>query len=309
MQYNETMALSGWYAALLVGLAACSPYGGGGAFHCDRDDQCTGGGTCEPLGLCSFADGECASGRRYGDSSGGLSRVCVGDEPVDGAIDAPPGDADPDASLIDAPIDAPPVPFCDTTNAALAGCWEFENSTNDASGHNFNATATNASFGQGKVGMGLTLQANSLCAVADVAALSPPMVTMEAFIRPTTLPTGGARMGVMDNNNSYGLFLVNNAVSCSVNVTVTGPVVAANQWTHIACTFDGTTGRLYINGAQVGMTAGGSPLGNGDASGLVIGGNSPNGDQLIGTIDQVRVWNVARTPQQVCAASGAPLCP
>ena len=61
--------------------------------------------------------------------------------------------------------------------------------------------------------MGLTLQANSLVAVPDSATLSPPTVTVEAFVRPTSLPTGGARMGLFDNENSYGLFLINNAVS------------------------------------------------------------------------------------------------
>jgi hypothetical protein len=260
--------------------------------------------------VCSFADGECASGRRYGDLAGGLSRVCVGDEPADGGVDAPPRDGDPDApSLIDAPIDAPPTPFCDTTNAALVGCWEFENNLNDASGHNFNATAINTSFGQGKVGMGLTLQATSLVAVADAAMLSPPMITVEAFVRPTSLPTGAARMGVFDNDGSYGLFILSTGVSCSMSVVASAPPIPINTWTHVACTFDGTTTRLYIDGAQAGMTGSGTALTAGNTNGSVIGGNSPNGEQLIGTIDQVRVWNVPRTAQQVCAASGAPLCP
>lgn len=296
-----------WFrrAVVLVGLGACSPYGGG-AFHCERDEQCTGGGTCESNGLCSFPDGSCDSGRRYGDLSGDLSKVCVGDATP---IDAPPGDA-PDAA-IDSAIDGPPpAPFCDPTETTLVGCWEFEGTTNDASGKNNHATAQNTTYTTGKVGMGITLGATSLVSVPDVASLSPPAITVEAWIRPTMLPTGTARMGIVDNNGSYGFFLYANNVTCVMGVTTTAPPVQVNTWTHVACTFDGTTARIYINGAPAGTpTGGGSALTAGDASGLVIAGNSPNGDPLIGTTDQVRIWNTARTPQQVCAAAGASLCP
>lgn len=297
------MALSGGWAAILVAVAACSPYGGG-AFHCDRDDQCTGGGSCQGNGLCSFPDQGCASGQRYGGLSGDLSNVCVGDEPVDAGVDS-----SSDATA-DGPIDAPPVPFCDAANEpSLVGCWAFEGTTADASGDGNNATAQNTTFTAGKVGMALTLQANSLVTVPDAMSLDATTLTIEAFVRPTALPTGGARMGVFDNDGQYGLFLIDNAVSCTISVVTTAPVLVVNEWTHVACTYDGATVRLYINGAQAGMTGGGGPLGLGNANGSVIGGNSPSGDSLIGSIDQLRVWNVARTPQQVCAASGAPLCP
>ena len=94
-------------AALVLGITACSPYGGGGAFHCEMDAQCTGAGPgarCEPTsGFCSFSDPECGSGQRYGSSSGGLSGACVADEPaVDARVDA-----------LDAPmIDGPPGALC-----------------------------------------------------------------------------------------------------------------------------------------------------------------------------------------------------
>jgi hypothetical protein len=68
-----------------VGLTACSPFGGGN-FTCDTDEQCRAGagGKCEPNGFCSFTDPSCASGQRYEEHSGGLSGICVGDEPVPG---------------------------------------------------------------------------------------------------------------------------------------------------------------------------------------------------------------------------------
>ena len=54
-------------------------------FQCQNDDQCVSSGApgmCQPSGYCSFADAECSSGFRYGDSAPpGLAGQCV--EPVD----------------------------------------------------------------------------------------------------------------------------------------------------------------------------------------------------------------------------------
>jgi hypothetical protein len=76
-------------AAAAVFVAACSPFGGG-AFTCDRDDQCGATGKCT-TGFCSFLDSSCTSGYRFGEASGSLANTCVGDTtPTDGnvAIDA-----------------------------------------------------------------------------------------------------------------------------------------------------------------------------------------------------------------------------
>ncbi|HWB77415.1 MAG TPA: hypothetical protein VG755_20755 [Nannocystaceae bacterium] len=65
-------------AAGLVGVAlACNS----GAFVCNDDEQCSAdgvSGTCEATGWCSFPDGACESGSRYGDHAGGsLAGECV----------------------------------------------------------------------------------------------------------------------------------------------------------------------------------------------------------------------------------------
>ena len=95
----------------LAWIAACSPFGAG-AFHCETDAECAGGpspGRCQPTtGFCSFIDGACDSGQRYGTSSGSLANVCVGDEPL--VIDSPAGGEPLVDGPPDAPPDAPPVP-------------------------------------------------------------------------------------------------------------------------------------------------------------------------------------------------------
>jgi len=68
-------------------------------FKCATSADCTGAGgaagTCETTGYCSFADTECADGRRYGSFSGSYSNQCVGavamgDAGVDGPMDDAP---------------------------------------------------------------------------------------------------------------------------------------------------------------------------------------------------------------------------
>lgn len=308
MQYNETMAISGPVVAVGVALlAACSPYGGG-EFACMDDGQCaasTPGGRCEADGRCSFPDDSCASGRRYGTLSGAASSRCVGEVTDDAGLDAPVDDV---IVTDDAP-DALVTPFCDAADPTLVACWQFEGTLDDASGEGNTGTSATATYATGKLGMGVVLQATTLISVADSLSLSPTRLTIEGWIRPTQLPAGTARMGILDNNNQYGFFLYANRVDCSATVTISAPVtVPTNTWTHVACTYDGTTGRVYIDGIERGTAAGGADLGTGDSSGTVIGGNSPSGDHLVGMIDQLRMWTVARTAAQICAASDA-VCP
>jgi hypothetical protein len=61
-------------------------------FKCQTAEQCTGGGTCEPIGYCSYADSTCTDGRRYGEFSGSLSNECVGGELPMVDADITPGD-------------------------------------------------------------------------------------------------------------------------------------------------------------------------------------------------------------------------
>src|SRR5688500_15117698 len=90
--------VAGVLGALAALLGGCF---GGGAFTCSDSSQCGAGGTCQPNGLCSFADATCPSGQIYGEASGPLSGVCVGDEPPD----APSADGDPDPDARP-PVDA-----------------------------------------------------------------------------------------------------------------------------------------------------------------------------------------------------------
>lgn len=67
-------------ALALLGLSACFP---SQSYTCVDDEACVSSddaGTCEASGFCSFPDGDCGTGRRYGDFAGdGLAGLCVGE--------------------------------------------------------------------------------------------------------------------------------------------------------------------------------------------------------------------------------------
>ena len=75
-----------------------------------------------------------------------------------------------------------------------------------------------------------------------------------------------------------------------------------NTWTHLASTYDGSTQKLYVNGALVGSRSqtGSIALSNGA---LRIGGNSVWGEYFNGYIDEVRVYNRALTQTEIASDS------
>lgn len=92
-----------------------------------------------------------------------------------------------------------------------------------------------------------------------------------------------------------------------VNTVTSSATVTSGQWTHVAVTCDGTTYRLYINGAPDGAKAfgGANDPGTWDFTvGLTRNGTfpQPNGaanGPFAGDIDEVAVWNSALSPNQL----------
>jgi len=91
-----------------------------------------------------------------------------------------------------------------------------------------------------------------------------------------------------------------NSSGAYFDVTTTKLII--NQWQHIALTYDGSTLRMYHNGAEVDSIS---------ANGVISNPNEPfrigrivyaswNFD-LTGQVDEVRIWNTARTQSDITA--------
>lgn len=221
------------------------------------------------------------------------------------------GDDDPDAAL-DAPPEIDAVvtarPFCDREDPDLRLCLTFEEGAIDEAGAGVVIDrAANLGFGPGRVGAAVQLSSTSDIHAAENPALdATTALTMEAFVFVAAAPT--SRAGIMDNNGQWGMWVGSNMRPyCTMSgSTVSGPTIAMNAWTHVACTFDNLTFRIYVDGALFGTVNRQVPAPTTGLDGVNVGQDcTPSGanDPLTGGLDEVRVWASARGDAQLAEAA------
>jgi hypothetical protein len=91
-----------------------------------------------------------------------------------------------------------------------------------------------------------------------------------------------------------------------------GVTYATGAWVHIAMVHSNGVLRAYVNGVQMGSVASGATRqpGTGAQPMLFIGGsifNSSRNYTLQGRIDEVRIWNIGRSTEEIVADKDRPL--
>jgi hypothetical protein len=84
---------------------------------------------------------------------------------------------------------------------------------------------------------------------------------------------------------------------------------AVGTWYHLAGTFDGSTMTVLVDGVGIRSNKVSGPPYI-DKSDLFIGKGDPEfsfGEYFHGSLDEIRIWNVARTPEEIKAAMSTPL--
>ena len=205
-----------------------------------------------------------------------------------------------------------------TTNG-LVGWWQFDEdsgtSTADNSGNGDTGTLQNSpTWTTGKYSGALDFSGtNQYVSVADANFLDLTNGSVAAWIK---RDTSGAWHSIVakggSNNNydhNYGFEIRDtNVLLCAVGDGVSGghaavlnttATISTGTWYHVACTWDGSTMRIYINGAESvnGSQSGLVPAAN--TSPLYIGQFGGNTDRFDGLIDDVRVYNRALSAQEV----------
>lgn len=194
------------------------------------------------------------------------------------------------------------APACDPSDPSLVLCFPFDNDALDHAAAPATVQTQKITLVPGRVG-----NAGSFDGVSSLLTMSPPPakvdaiaseVTIEAFVSPAALPVASARMGIFDCDGRFGLFVLSTGVECVGNAgNVTGPTLAAGAVTHVACTIGVTTITLYYDGAAVATGTTSAILG--PSHPVAIGMNSPSGDVLIGTLDEVRLYSRVKTTAEI----------
>lgn len=135
-------------------------------------------------------------------------------------------------------------------------------------------------------------------------ALNPgSALTVEAWV--AISPGSGCRSLVgKDFLRSYWLGVCGSTLRSFLRGSATAPVnggtVPPFQWTHVAVVFDGLVRRHYVNGELAVAISDPGPL-PASVSPLRIGSDVALAASPAGSIDEVRLWNVARNTGQIRA--------
>ncbi|MDX6411697.1 MAG: hypothetical protein QOE91_1213, partial [Gaiellaceae bacterium] len=197
--------------------------------------------------------------------------------------------------------------------SGLVAAWGFNegsgSSVADASGKGHVGTLSSTSWSAaGKFGGALSFNgSSSWVTVADASDLDfSSALTLEAWVRPSVL--SGWRTVLFKERPGgivYSLYANQSAgrpvgqVWLGSELNAVGPAaLGLNAWSHVASTYDGSTLRLYVNGALVSSTAVSGTLAA--SSGVLrIGGNGVWGEWFAGLIDEVRVYNRALSAGEI----------
>jgi PKD repeat protein len=140
--------------------------------------------------------------------------------------------------------------------------------------------------------------------------------TLEAWIHPLGWGEASVGFGRIVNKNNLLLFLESGGMlvvdidhsdgSSSRTNTLLGSVTL-NNWQHIATTYSGSASdlKIYINGSPQVLNAPdkiSGPVVSDPSSPLVIGNNSARTRTFDGMIDELRIWNIARTLPEIQGA-------
>jgi hypothetical protein len=197
------------------------------------------------------------------------------------------------------------------TNVGASGTWVFRVAAANAYGTNYGPFQTVL---MGQAGAFSALFLNGLGAHVEVPDgdyfLAFPYrdpFTLEAWINPTWIGATQTVIGKFNQPSQREYFLALNPSGKVVfhrqgSDYVSSASVPAGQFTHIAATYDGSQRRIYINGELDPAVDPGSGIITNWTAPFVIGAcywSNSLTNFFPGTIDDVRVWAVARSQLQI----------
>ncbi|MDE0636424.1 MAG: LamG domain-containing protein [Candidatus Poribacteria bacterium] len=209
-----------------------------------------------------------------------------------------------------------------STHAAVdkhtVAVWLFEEgdgkTVRDASGNGHNGKITGSlKWVKAKSGTGLEFpgDGSGYIVVDSTKKLELETLTIEVLVKVTG--HDGKWQGIVCKqqvgctNRNYGIWVHNNEQvlhaqigangGCAFNMNGTTRITD-NTWHHLAFTFDGDMGRLYVDGQLETEKANAATFQSNDP--ITIGvPNIDNANGLIGIIEEIRISNIARSEDEI----------
>ena len=220
----------------------------------------------------------------------------------------PPADEEP------APEDEPDLAMtpCSVTGTKL--CLEFDHAamfTRDATG--LTVTAANVSRETSDLGYAALLDDQSELVVAESAALDiRGAITFEMWIYGDATNLG-SRAHLLDNPTQYAMSITDaTLIRCGIErVTVDSNMSIAGGWHHVACTYDRSRLRVYVDGELRGCKSENKSIPTMGMAGTAIGaklGGPTLSEQFTGKIDSVHIHDRRLSGSELCTLAGGVDC-
>ncbi|EKD91103.1 MAG: hypothetical protein ACD_30C00045G0003 [uncultured bacterium] len=206
------------------------------------------------------------------------------------------------------------VPGSSDTCTAPVGRWDLNeksgSTTYDTTGNGFNGTITGAAWVPGKVGGALDFDGtDDIVTISDNATLRlTSAFTLSFWMKADVAPSTSRDTPVSKYQNytfNWGEPDSNLQQACvykdatdNDQVSKLSSTLSANTWYFITCVYDGINLKAYLNGNLEASNARNAPK-SGTAFDLLIGDKGADSSYFPGLVDQVRIFNYARTASQV----------
>ena len=201
-------------------------------------------------------------------------------------------------------------PAADITTG-LSGLWPLDETSGptafDVSGNANNGTLANgpAWNSAGRVGGALAFDGiNDYVTLGNPASLIPgSAITVAGWFKLTDVTYNRFILskydGLAPQTDTFLRYQAGTGLACSVGGTyaVGSATIVAGQWYHGACTYDGSSVRVYLDGTQIGAIAKSGSIADEAGTAWLIGARTPANPTafIAGLLDDVRIYSRALT--------------
>ena len=178
---------------------------------------------------------------------------------------------------------------------------------------NNDGTPTGTAFTGGIIGGARTFNGSSdVVTITDTPNLWSPVMTVEAWAYPTAFTSGAdiynrrtaGNVGgnIIELSGTAGVFICYFYINGAWNFAIPANYLKLNQWNYVACTYDGTTIRSYVNGMADTTTAVTGIINNPTTPSVLMGKNATSANYFSGKIDEVKLSSIPKTAAQISEA-------